>query len=120
MRIVLTLFTAVLVLEYILHAIALLAGMEAGIQPLSDHFGFRPARVLVLLIAVLDLAAAAGLTAGLWHPGVRLAAALYGTLYFGMMMGLRFRRRLGTLIRPPDFPLFLTLSALILIMTAAN
>jgi hypothetical protein len=35
--------------------------------------------------------------------------------YFGLMMYLRFYRRLGTIIRPPDFPIFLASGVVLLL-----
>lgn len=115
MRIISVLSTGVLTTEFVLHGAAMLSSMEAGVKPLADHLGFRPGRPVTLLIGTLDLAAAAGLVAGLREPGIGVAASGYGVLFFGSLMALRLRRRLGTVLWPPDFPLFLSLSVVNLI-----
>lgn len=110
MRVIAIICTAVLVMEFVLHGIAMLIGMEAAIQPLTDHFGFRPNRLLGVAIGALDLIAAAALIVGFWRRDIGLAAAGYAVAFFGLLMALRFYRNLGTLVWPPDFPLFLTLA----------
>jgi hypothetical protein len=115
-RIAATICSAVLVMEFVLHGLAMYIGMEAGIDPLTRHFGFRPERWLVLLIGVLDTAAAAALTLGWWHPRAAVAGAVYALLFFGLMLTLRFHRHLGGIL-PPDFPIFFTLAAAVLVLS---
>jgi hypothetical protein len=112
--------SGVLVMEFVLHGIAMLAGMAAGVQPVAAHLGFRPGRAAIVLIGILDLAVAAFMIAGFWRPGLGTLAACYSAALFGVLMILRFRRRLGTLLRPPDFPLFFTLSVLLLVSELAR
>ncbi|MEU1885431.1 MULTISPECIES: hypothetical protein [Micromonospora] len=116
MRIIAAVCSAILVMEFVLHGLAMFIGMEAGIDPLTRHFGFRPERWLVLLIGVLDAAAAAALVAGWWHPWAAAAGAAYALAFFGMMLVLRFHRHLGGIL-PPDFPLFFTLAAVVLVLS---
>ncbi|WBB95682.1 MULTISPECIES: hypothetical protein [unclassified Solwaraspora] len=115
MRIIVIICTAVLIMEFVLHGLAMYIGMEAGIQPLQNHFGFRPSRALTLLIAVLDTLAAAGLVIGIWRPGIGAIAAGYTVAFFGMMLILRFYRNLGGIL-PPDFPLFFALGVVVLVL----
>lgn len=111
--------SAVLVMEFALHGTAMLTRMEAGIEPLTKHFGRRPGTLPVLALGVLDAAAATGIVAGFWWPEPAVAGGAYGVLFFGTMLTLRFHRRLGGL-RPPDFPLFFALSVLLLISRLAQ
>ncbi|MFY1636714.1 hypothetical protein ACN27F_26130 [Solwaraspora sp. WMMB335] len=115
MRIAIIICSAVLIMEFVLHGLAMWIGMEAGIQPLTNHFGFRPNRGLTLLIAVLDTAAAAGIVAGIWKPEIGAVAAGYAVAFFGMMLILRFYRHLGGIF-PPDFPLFFSLGVILLVL----
>ena len=111
--------SAVLVMEFALHGTAMLTRMEAGIEPLTKHFGARPGPLPVLALGALDLAAAAAITAGFWRPALGAAGGAYGVLFFGTMLGLRFHRRLGGIL-PPDFPLFFTLAVLLVITRTAQ
>jgi len=106
--------SAVLIMEFVLHGIAMLIGMEAAVQPLTDHLGFRPARPFGLAIGAVDLAAAGALVLGFSAPGLSAVAAGYAVAFFGLLMVQRLRRGLGTLVRPPDFPIFFTLAVLLL------
>ncbi|HEX6967446.1 MAG TPA: hypothetical protein VF174_01265 [Micromonosporaceae bacterium] len=115
MNVVAAICSAVLLMEFVLHGIAMWLGMEAGIEPLTRHFGFRPDRSLVLLLAVLDTAAAAGLVVGFWRPTIGAVAAGYAVLFFGLMLVLRFHRSLGGIL-PPDFPLFFTAGVVLLVV----
>jgi hypothetical protein len=115
-RIIAAVCSAVLVMEFVLHGLAMFIGMEAGIDPLTRHFGFRPDRWLVLLIGTLDAAAAAALVAGLWYPGLAAAGAAYAIGFFGLMLILRFHRHLGGIL-PPDFPLFFTLAVIVFVLS---
>ena len=108
---------AILIMEFVLHGIAMVVGMDGAVQPLTDHLGFRPSRPLGLTIGVVDLAAAALLVIGFPDDGAAAIAAGYAVAYFGLMMYLRFYRRLGTIIRPPDFPIFLA-SGVVLLLTS--
>jgi hypothetical protein len=118
-RIIAAICSALLVMEFVLHGIAMLTMMEAGIDPLTRHFGFRPGPPILLTLGVLDIAAAAGIVAGFWKPVLAEIAAGYAILFFGMMLVLRFYRRLGGIL-PPDFPLFFTAAVLLLIVRLAR
>lgn len=115
LRILADVGAAVLIMEFVLHGIAMVIGMDQAVQPLTDHLGFRPGRPLGLGIGVVDLAAAALLVVGFPNHAAAAAAAGYAVAYFGLMMLLRFHRRLGTLVRPPDFPIFLVSGVLVLV-----
>jgi uncharacterized membrane protein YphA (DoxX/SURF4 family) len=106
---------AILIMEFVLHGIAMVIGMDGAVRPLTDHLGFRPGRPLGLAIGVVDLAAAALLVIGFPNHGAAAIAAGYAVAYFGLMMYLRFYRRLGTIIRPPDFPIFLASGVVLLL-----
>lgn len=114
MLIVAVVCSVVLVVEFVLHAIAMLVGMEAGIEPVTAHLGFRPHRALLLLIGVVDLTVAAGMVAGFWYPTLGTIAAGYAVVLFATLMAIRLYRHLGTLVHPPDFPIFLVLSVVLL------
>lgn len=114
-RILADIGAAILVMEFVLHGIAMLFGMDGAVQPLTDHLGFRPGRPLGLAVAAADLAAAALLVVGFPNHTAAAIGAAYAVAYFGTMMYLRFHRRLGTIIRPPDFPVFLVSGALVLV-----
>ena len=116
MRIIITVCSAVLVMEFVLHGLAMFIGMEAGIDPLTRHFGFRPERWLVLLIGTLDAAAGTALVLGYWHPQAAVLGSAYALGFFGLMLVLRFHRHLGGIL-PPDFPLFFTLAAVVLVLS---
>ena len=120
MRVVAIICTAILVMEFVLHGIAMLIGMEAAIQPLTDHFGFRPSRTLGVAIGAADLVVAAALVLGFWRRDIGVVAAAYAVAFFGMLMFLRFYRHLGTIVRPPDFPLFLTLAVALFTLRLAQ
>ncbi|WCN83972.1 hypothetical protein [Micromonospora sp. LH3U1] len=116
MRIIATVCSAILVMEFVLHGLAMFIGMEAGIDPLTKHFGFRPERWLVLLLGTFDAAAAALLVLGWWHSSAAVLGAAYALGFFGLMLVLRFHRHLGGIL-PPDFPLFFTLGAVVLVLS---
>ncbi|HEV2637126.1 MAG TPA: hypothetical protein VGX23_18370 [Actinocrinis sp.] len=111
---------AILIMEFVLHGIAMLTGMDGAVKPLTDHLGFPPGRPLGIAIGLLDAAATAALIIGFGSHGAGAAGAAYAVLYFGVMMALRFRRKLGTLLQPPDFPLFLTLGVILLVIRLAQ
>jgi hypothetical protein len=115
-RIIAAVCSAVLVMEFVLHGLAMFIGMEAGIDPLTRHFGFRPDRWLVLLIGTLDAGAATALVLGYWYPSFAVPGAAYALGFFGLLLILRFHRHLGGIL-PPDFPLFFTLAAVVLVLS---
>jgi hypothetical protein len=51
--------------------------------------------------------------------GAGAIGAAYAVLYFGLKMLVRFRCRLGALVQPPDFPLFLATGVLLLVIRLA-
>ena len=119
MNILADICAAILIMEFVLHGIAMVTGMDGAVQPLTDHLGFRPGRPLGLTIGVLDLAAATLLVVGFPNHAAAAIAAAYAVAYFGLMMCLRFYRRLGTIVRPPDFPIFLVSAVLLLVSRLA-
>lgn len=107
--------SAILIMEFVLHGLAMFIGMEAGIAPIVTHLGFRPHRAFLLLLGVVDVAVAAGLIAGFWRPSLGMAAAGYAVVLFGTLLVIRLVKDLGTLINPPNTPIFLLAGVLLLI-----
>jgi uncharacterized membrane protein YphA (DoxX/SURF4 family) len=108
---------ALLALEFVLHGLGMVARMEAGIDPIVKHTGYRPGPVPLTLLGLVDFAVATGFVIGvlLWTPA-GLVSAVYSVFLFGGLLVIRLRRRLGTLVSPPDFPVFLVLGVLALII----
>jgi hypothetical protein len=102
-----------LALEFVLHGAAMLIRIEAGIGPVEKHLGFRPTTRFLIALGIVDLATSTAFIVGLRKPIVGAVAGGYSTGLFGILIALRLRRRLGTFLSPPDFPIFLALSLIV-------
>lgn len=106
--------SALLALEFALHGVAMVTRMEAGIAPIEKHLGVRPGAAALTALGLVDFAVSGAFVLGMVSPRAAVLASTYSTGLFGGLMAIRLKRNLGTLTSPPDFPIFLALSAVVL------
>ncbi|HSV68378.1 MAG TPA: DoxX family protein [Mycobacteriales bacterium] len=119
MRVAAAIASAVLILELILSAIAMLSGMEAGLARFAELTRATPPRWLQLTLGTLDVAGVAGIIAGFWQPGWAVAAAAYFALFTGVVLYLQLTHgdRGGSLFA---YGLFFACAVVVVVTRAAG
>ncbi|MFE3983007.1 hypothetical protein ACFXPR_00840 [Nocardia tengchongensis] len=107
--------SALLTLEFVMHGAAMLTRMEAGLDPIEKHLGFRPGIGFTTVLGIVDFAVAGAFVIGIKSPAIAFVASSYSTALFGGLMVIRLRKNLGTVVYPPDFPIFFGLSVAVLL-----